>query len=273
MNSTLARRLASTLGSIALALSAPSVGCGISPIPEPPAGTAAAGGAGATGGCGGSAGLDGSAGTAGGATDAGSPSVDLQFVSANLPNDPGSKVQVVGAPGAAVPAGAIVRVYNLDSTEPPANATSNADGSFKLEVLGSYGDELRLQLLTDTDRRTPVDFVIPDFGHPTPSVRPLADCLLITPSTQMDASRVSALHVENRCAEQVQIQAPRVRRDVPGLQVQAGSDWPAIVPPSTSIDVPIVFHPSTDVDEEIVFIEAATPQVDRRPITVYGVSP
>jgi hypothetical protein len=129
-------------------------------------------------------------------------------------------------------------------------------------------------VISSVSRSNPLDVVIgPDNTQPTLSARPLSSCLLLTPALQIDVSTANAVHVENRCTQPVQMQAPAARRNVAGLQVGAGGSWPAVIAPSTSIDVSIVFHPSAAADEEIVFIEASSPQRDRRPITVRGSSP
>jgi hypothetical protein len=266
------------LGACGLAAVWIALGCGISPIPEPPAGNGAAAGSGGTAGAAGSAGSAGSNGLAGSAGSAGSagapPSVDLQSVSAQPVDYNGVEIKVVGAPGAARPAGATVRIYDLDSSLPPAETQSGRDGSFSLVLRVADGDQLRLQIIAAATRSEPVDFVFSVIGQPpSPTLHALADCLILQPGLQADLSTTAAVHVENRCTQLVQIEAPRVRRDAPGLQVGSGGIWPAQIAPSASIDVPIVFHPSTGVDEEIVFIEASAPQRDRRPITVWGVSP
>src|SRR5688500_17589378 len=59
-------------------------------------------------------------------------------------------------PGTA-PAGALVRVTNLDDQTLPVEATARADGSFNFDFRAEPGHELRFEWLTESERSEPTD--------------------------------------------------------------------------------------------------------------------
>jgi len=227
-------RLMAATASLAAAL---AQGCSISPMPEPPAEQ---------------------------------PTVDLGSVTTKLPHGTNEPVTVEGGPGAASPPGAIVRVFNLDTADPPAESVVGSDGSFTIELNLDVGQEGRIQVLAETQRSSPIDFVAVGNGQPPAlATRPLADCLLLEPALELDAAMGSAVTVSSQCPSAVTIDSPVVRRLVPGFQVGTGGSWPAVLGSGDSLSVSVEFQASPGTLEEIFFIQAAAPQQDRRPVTVF----
>ncbi len=203
------------------------------------------------------------------------PTVNPEGLIGHLSTNGPDPVGISGDPGAVKPAGATVRVYNLDTADLPVQTTVASDGSFFAQIALNPGNELRVELVADGVRSKPLDLTIAtaDKTQPVVSVRPLADCLILEPALELDAARTGAIHVHNGCSVDVQIVAPTVRLPINGVSIGASGSWPAQLAPSTDLDVTVVFRPSDGTTEEIVFVEASGPQHDRRPITVFGATP
>jgi hypothetical protein len=221
----------------AACLSTLAPACSISPMPEPPAEQ---------------------------------PKVDLGGLTTKLPTDHNDVIGIQGGPGAASPAGAVVRAFNLDTTDPPSESVVQPNGSFLVVLTMSVGQEGRIQVLAGTERSTPLDFVA--VGTDLPPVaaeRPLTECLLLAPALELDAATVGAVEVTSQCGAPVTIVAPYLRRTVAGFQVGAGGSWPAVLDTGEAVSVPVDFQANPGTLEEIFFIEATLPQNDRRPVTVF----
>jgi hypothetical protein len=212
-------------------------GCSISPMPEPPAEQ---------------------------------PTVELGDLTTKLPHGTNDPVAVEGSAGAASPPGATVRVFNLDTADPPAESVVRDDGSFTVELNLDVGQEARIQVLTATGRSTPVDFVaVANAAPPQPTTHALGSCLFLAPPLELDAAAGSAVAVSSECPSAVTIEAPVVRRAVPGFQVGTGGSWPAVLGSGDTLPVSVEFQASPGTLEEIFFIQASAPQQDRRPVTVF----
>jgi hypothetical protein len=175
-----------------------------------------------------------------------------------------------GQPEAASPAGAVVRLYPLDSAQAPLEAVVEDDGSFTFNLSPATGDELRLQVIAEAGRSRPVDLVVAGSGddrHLRPATRPLGSCFLLDPEAALDLDQGRTITIDNRCAEELRIDEPALRRPIDGLVVGGAHSWPLRLAPGDSLTVEL--EPSAELDqEEILFIRASAPEVDRRPITV-----
>lgn len=232
MNRRSTARLASVLR---LAWLAPLLsGCVMSPMPEPPQAT-----------------------------------LDVDGVVTHQPTYNGEPT-IVGGPGAASPAGALVRVFNLDSDIGPVETAVEADGSFEVELLISAGEEARLQVVAEAldTRSAPIDVVIGSDGTtPTLAVRPLAGCLELTPAAELDLADAAAVLVSNRCGEALQLEQPALRRPIAGIELGPSLGWPATLADGDELTLDVQTEPGF-ATEDVFFIEASSPQRDRRPITV-----
>lgn len=223
--------------SVAVLCSLASVGCSISPLPEPPAAQ---------------------------------PSVDLGSTKTKLAYNLNEPVGIEGGPGAASPAGATVRIFNLDAATSPRETLVADDGSFLVEIEMQPGDEARLQVLAPDARSKPVDFVV--VGHdlaPEPSTHALGACLSLTPPLELDAATTSVVVATSACAEPVTLAAPYVRATATGFVVGDGGSWPATLATGDSVSIAVEFQASEGTLEEIFFVEATQPQGDRRSLTVF----
>lgn len=231
MNRRSTARLASVLG---LAWLAPLLsGCVMSPMPEPPQAT-----------------------------------IDVDGV---VTYDPvfGDEPTIVGGPGAASPAGALLRAFNLDADVAPVETLVETDGSFEVELVITAGQEARLQVVAEAldARSAPLDVVIGPHGStPTPAPRPLAGCLELTPAAELDLADAAAVLVRNRCGAAVQLEQPALRRPVTGLEVGAGLAWPATLADGDELAIDVQAEAGF-ATEDVFFVEASSPQRDRRPIT------
>ncbi|RLB65410.1 MAG: hypothetical protein DRI90_02110 [Deltaproteobacteria bacterium] len=223
------------LVALTLVLAAACAGCGISPKPQPP--------------------IPGSG-------------FDFGQVITHETGTFGPKA-IEGGPGAASPAGAVVRAVNLELPEDPVDGIIADDGSFEVELTLLEGNEVRLQIIDGDDRSEPIDVVVgPDDTSPTLAWRALDDCLSLTPPLEIDSSVAQTIELHNGCGEVVTLIEPYLRRPVTGLTVGTGGTWPTQVDGDSAISVPVQFQAPTGTLEEVVFIEVTAPAADRRPITV-----
>lgn len=195
------------------------------------------------------------------------PVVNLGQVTAQEPSD-GDPTAIEGAPGAADPPGALIRATNLDSQDNPVDAVVADDGSFAIDMMLMAGDEIRLQVIDDTQRSEPADFVVgPGQSPPLPAPRPLADCFTLSPSTVARLDRFDAVVAFNGCDEALTVEVA-TRRSAPGLSFGGGMTWPMNLAPGASVSIPIL-APDDAVFEEVVFVRATAPETDRRPVTLF----
>ncbi len=178
-------------------------------------------------------------------------------------------LDLVGGPGSAKPPGAKVRAFSLEATKLPEEATVTADGGFILPGIATAGQEVRLQLVTDTERSEPVDIVMGARGEQcAPAIRPLASCLTLVPPKELDLASASSITVRSNCTSAVTLTAPRSRRTLPELALGANVTWPATLVAGDELTIEVQLNAPAGFDEEIFFIEATSPSTDRRPITI-----
>lgn len=173
-----------------------------------------------------------------------------------------------GEPGAAEPSGAVVRAFDLDRDEGPAEGVVAEDGSFGLDLEVTEGDEVRLQIVATTGRSEPLDVVMgPPMTTPALAPRPLSWCFLLEPEAELDLDGAAGVRATSRCEEDLVLEAPELRRPVEGVAVGEGQSWPLTLRTGESVDVRVTAEASAAV-EEILFITASAPLRDRRPVTL-----
>ncbi|MGK3973456.1 hypothetical protein WMF38_17290 [Sorangium sp. So ce118] len=225
---------------LAVLLVAFVAGCGVNPIPEPPA-----------------------------APELGDVSGGVCMVC-----DTG-QVDLAGEPGSARNADAVWAV-NLDGTAPPAVAEVGADGSFVLALDVHLGDEVRVQARRGEHRSAPADLVVAD-GVLNRAPRPLADCFHVEPELELPDTAVGevstgVLRLEHDCAAPLTIDALALRAPA-DLGVEDVSA-PVVLAAGEPLDVRVELRPSAPgLREEVLFIEASSPAVTaviRRAVTLFG---
>jgi len=203
------------------------------------------------------------------------PNIDLGRIRV-VPEDPTSVVipGVFGGPGSIAPPSGVVRVFDLDSTEPRAEGAVRDDGSFEVVLIHQSGQELRMQLHTSTARSAPIDLVAPERGGPgLPAPRPLGDCLRVVTelaigSARVGASAVASFDVINACSADIVLDATRLRVPLTEIAV-AEPPTPATLAPGMTHTVTLTFTPVSTIElEEIVLVQAVAPESDRRAITI-----
>lgn len=194
-----------------------------------------------------------------------------QVILAPDPMMANDEVDVSGQPGAAEP-GSQLWVTNLDGTAPPAVTDVLPDGSFTMVVTGFAGDELRLQLRDDERRSNPIDVLIPNEQGPAVlSVRPLAACLTFEPPLELflpapDGTQApsASISIENHCDADVVIDEQRLRTSSTSFVVEPAQ--PVI--PMGGFGEIVVRGYGAPGDEEVLLVQIASPQADRRPVTL-----
>ncbi|XYI03983.1 hypothetical protein ACMHYB_11310 [Sorangium sp. So ce1128] len=223
---------------IAVLLVACGAGCGVNPIPEPPA-----------------------------APELGDVIGDVCMVCDR------STVDLAGGPGSATNAD-VVWAVSLDRTAPPAVADVGADGSFALALEAYLGDEVRVQARRGEHRSAPADLVVAD-GVLKGAPRPLADCFHVEPELELPDTAVGevstvALRLEHGCADPLAIDAIALRAPAADLAVQGGPA-PVVLAPGEPLDVRVEFRPrASGPREEVLLIEASSPASTRRAVTLFG---
>lgn len=206
------------------------------------------------------------------------PVIDADLLTAT-PTSPSAMVSgnIEGAPGAS-PAGALLRGYNLERSDAPAETVAAPDGSFLLLLDVIEGEEVRLEVLADEARSKPLDVIIGSgISNPTRSVRALADCLSIAPALELDLGQVGSAMVErniviaNGCSFEVTVGAVGMRAPMDGLTVTFAQPMP--IASGASAPVLIQYQAPTGLlgaVEDVLLIEVVAPQRDRRPITIFA---
>jgi hypothetical protein len=170
----------------------------------------------------------------------------------------------------------VVWAVNLDRTDPPTVVDVAADGSFELALLGTTGDEVRIQARRDTERSDPRDYVVPDQGDLIPAARPLFDCL--PAPLELDLGELSvgapaavrALDLASTCADAVTLQTIDLRAPAPAFTLQS-SPVPIALGTNQTESIQVSFAPTMPgPSEEILLVEITAPVTDRRAVTLFG---
>lgn len=202
------------------------------------------------------------------------PTLDLDRVSTPFEAaSPAGEISLSGGADAASPAGATVRVYNLDSEAPPAEAVVQEDGSFELTLPGEPGDQVRIQVIDGDLRSTPVDLFYQESDIDTlppgqVTAAEVARCLVLEPPYELVIRESGGVQVNNGCAFDVVLDAPRPRVAVPGLELGADRSWPATLAAGQILVVTAQLPPDSGFTEEIFFILVTDPAPVRYAITL-----
>ncbi len=180
----------------------------------------------------------------------------------------GTSVLLVGGAGAVEPAGASLRIANLETGDPVVAVAVGEDGAFSavVEILGS--DELRLWAVAGEERSEPVDIVLSDPVVRAP--RPLAECFRTRPALEafVEEGRDLALELVNDCDEPLGLSRASLRE--PDAPFSVGPAPGAIEAGGSAILV-VAFAPvAAEPAEAILIVEVDAPVADRRPVTLVG---
>lgn len=161
-----------------------------------------------------------------------------------------------GAPGAVSPAGGVVLITNLDTSDAPSVAPVNDDGSFEIAVPGSLSDVFRLQLKDGQRRSEPVDLRV-DGASFAIALPTLDDCLFIDPAAWValdGAGDARSLVLENSCAEPVSFLAPRLRRGLAGFGTTPTASF--VLEPGASTTLTVRANGPASEAEDVLLLEA-----------------
>ena len=179
-------------------------------------------------------------------------------------------VHIYGLSGAA-PSGALVRVTNLDGTDPPSTVNVQPDGSFDVVVNVTSGQELRFDWLRGAERGEPQDarfITMPSPFHLEPSQR--FDCVKLTPGFSVDfgLALTQTLLVENECASSITLAAPRARLGLPDFALETA--LPIDIEPGLETTLGLTFtRAQTTAREDTLFFDVTRDGVAiRYPITL-----
>lgn len=190
---------------------------------------------------------------------------------AKTPED--GRVLVIQAATGNVPAGASVRVTNLDSTAPVVAGPGTARGGFEVDLIVTDGQELRFEWVDGTTRSAPTDAIIsrPDPQGQAFSLVPAArfDCVKLSPGFVLAFTSTHAtLGVENDCDSAVTFSNPRTRLNLTDFALPATP--PANVAPGESAEIAVDFTRSAvGLREDVLFLDVTLDGTTiRYPITL-----
>lgn len=173
-------------------------------------------------------------------------------------------------PGTA-PAGALVRVTNLDDQTLPVEATARADGSFNFDFRAEPGQELRFEWLTESERSEPTDaqFLL-DGREPTLVAAPRFACVTVAPGLRLSfaADGSASVLFENACGAPLRIENPRTRLGLADYVIQA--QLPVVAAAGDEIAIDVAFQRTDQGEREDVLLldlRVGT-QLIRYPITL-----
>jgi hypothetical protein len=177
------------------------------------------------------------------------------------------ELTIIGDPSS-VSAGATLRILNLDTTDAPFTSRVEGDGSFELQVSADAGDELRIEAFNENGRSGPLDYLALQDGL-VPS--PRHDCVRLIPETTLEfgSSPDSAdLVVQNRCDDELVLDNPRARLELPDFRLQ--SELPQTLAPNGSAALEFEFlEESAEAREDVFFVDIEVlGEVIRYPVTL-----
>jgi hypothetical protein len=185
-----------------------------------------------------------------------------------------SRVLVLQTGRGNVPPGAIVRVTNLDTTDPIVAGPGTAQGGFEVDLIVSDGQELRFEWVNGAEHSAPADAIISrsdPLGQSfrlTPSAR--FACLVLTPGFALDFSDTAhaTLGIENGCDDAVRLSNPRPRLTLADFALPA--TLPADIPAGESTQIEVDFtRGAAGLREDVLFLDVTlTDTTIRYPITL-----
>lgn len=187
------------------------------------------------------------------------------------------EVVLTGLPGATEHASHVWAV-NLERPAPAVEVPTNPDGSFSLALAVLSGEEVRLQARRGARRSVPRDYEIDAsrFADPLrPAPRPLADCFAAPVewnlgSAELGRSVAASLQLQSSCPSDLEIAAVELRTAPAALRVDEPTG-PLLLAGGDTLNVTLTFTPSEPGSiEDLLLIEIAGPSSDRRAIHVFA---
>jgi hypothetical protein len=178
-------------------------------------------------------------------------------------------IWITAAPSAA-PANALVRVTNLDSTDPTVSTTALANGAFEIRVPGEAGDELRFQALVGEQRSLPVDLIYAPATTTGFMSSPRHSCVSLSPGFELlfGSAGSQELSLHSTCAGNVGIANPRQRRELPAFSLV--TPLPLDVSPGATGTLGVAFSGANaaEVEDTLLFDVTSDGATLRYPITL-----
>ncbi|XYI01482.1 hypothetical protein ACMHYB_17710 [Sorangium sp. So ce1128] len=178
------------------------------------------------------------------------------------------QISLEGGPGAVDPAEGVIVVTNLDTTDAPVLGEVNEDGSFLVTVTASTENVLRVQAKQGERRSTPMDLQLA--GSPAGSTERVLDllpCLEIEPQAWVVLEGGARdIVVRNTCADDVAIEAPRLRRGGGPFSVSPAAAF--VVPSGESTLVTVRADGGGVEREDVLFLDVTAPEPARRALTL-----
>ncbi|MGK3964615.1 hypothetical protein WMF38_10615 [Sorangium sp. So ce118] len=179
-----------------------------------------------------------------------------------------TQISLEGMPGAVVPAEGLLVVTNLDTTDAPVLGEVNEDGSFLVTLTAATQEVLRLQVKQSERRSAPVDLLFA--GSPAGSTERVLDhlpCLEIEPRAWVALEGGARdIIVRNTCADDVSIEAPRLRREGGPFSVSPAAAF--VVPAGESTLVSVRADGGGVEREDVLFLDVTAPEPGRRALTL-----
>ncbi|WP_437310204.1 hypothetical protein [Sorangium sp. So ce388] len=179
-----------------------------------------------------------------------------------------NQISLEGMPGAVDPAEGLIVVTNLDTTDAPVLGEVNEDGSFLITLNASTENVLRLQVKQDERRSTPVDLLLAASpAGSTERVLDLLPCLELEPEVWVALEGGARdIVVRNTCADDVSIEAPRLRREGGPFSVSPAAAF--VVPAGESTLVTVRADGGGVEREDVLFLDITAPEPARRALTL-----
>jgi hypothetical protein len=172
-----------------------------------------------------------------------------------------------------VPGGSIVRVTNLDRTEPVSATSAEANGSFAALVNVTDGQELRFEWVDGTTHSAPGDVI---FRQAAPGAAfdllpsPRFDCLKLSPSFALEYGGVTTatLSLENGCSDALTLANPRSRLTLTDYTL--ATTLPVQVAAQASRELRVDFaRTAAGLREDVLFVDVTLADTTiRYPITL-----
>lgn len=162
------------------------------------------------------------------------------------------------APGSTL-ANAEVRILNLDDTEPVVIAPTDAEGGARFAFTGSDGDEIRMQIATDTRRYPPADYVLGSSGSKNTLLRiDRPTCLGFEPGLEIDFdTSLAQLSIYNDCADALSLAEPRLRVGTLGNDFEVVTLMPVEIGGGLSAGIEIRMpQTASRPSEDVLFLDA-----------------
>jgi hypothetical protein len=185
-----------------------------------------------------------------------------------------ARVLVIQTDVGNVPAGASVRVTNLDTTDAVVAGPGNVGGGFEVELIVTDGQELRFEWVDGAERSAPADAVVSRADPMGPTfdlmLAPRFACLKLSPGFALDftGTTPATLSIENACTDSVQLSNPRSRLTLADFALPA--TVPADVPAGESTEIEVDFtRGAAGLREDVLFIDVTLAGTTiRYPITL-----